>query len=110
MQTAMVQTHEAAARQRFHPRVDAGFMVKFLVDGRAILAKAKDLSMAGLFVLAQAPRREKVTLAIPLPGDREIVTTCLIRRATPQGLALEFEHLDWDDMFALARFLHPRLP
>lgn len=101
----------AAAPERFHPRVEAGFMVKLLVDGRAVLAKARDLSMAGLFVLQEpAGRKDKVTVALPLPGDREVVASCLIRRVQEDGMALEFEHLDWDDLIALARFLHPRLP
>lgn len=102
---------EDANRERFHPRVEAGFMVKLLVDGKALIVKAQDLSMAGLFIAGHAVfRRARVSVAIPLPDDREVVTTCLVRRADEEGLALEFEHLDWEDMFALARFLHPRLP
>lgn len=102
---------EFSSTERFHPRVEAGFMVKLLIDGRAVLAKARDLSMAGLFVLQHpAGRKDRVTVAIPLPGDKEIVTSCWIRRSTDEGVALEFESIDWDDMFALARFLHPRLP
>jgi hypothetical protein len=34
--------------ERFHPRVEANFMVKVLLNGRALLAKAQDLSMAGV--------------------------------------------------------------
>jgi hypothetical protein len=106
MQTA---THEA--RERFHPRVDAGFMVKVLVDGRALVHKARDLSMAGLFVVGPLrDPRQRLTLSIPLPGDREVVTTCQVRRVQDDGVAVEFDHVDWDDLFALARFLHPRLP
>lgn len=98
-------------RERFHPRVDAGFMVKLRVNGRALLCKTRDLSMAGVFVEGElAGLGEKVTIEIPLPGDKEIVTSCFVRRFTEEGVALEFEHIDWDDMFALARYLHPRLP
>ena len=43
-------------------------------------------------------------------GDREIVTSATVRRRNDETVALEFDQLDWDDMFALARFLHPRLP
>lgn len=102
---------DLSTRERFHPRVEAGFMVKLLIDGKAVLAKARDLSMAGLFVMSHPPgRKDKVTVALPLPGDREVVTSCWIRRVHEDGVALEFESLDWEDMFALARFLHPRLP
>ncbi|HXN40896.1 MAG TPA: PilZ domain-containing protein [Myxococcaceae bacterium] len=96
--------------QRFHPRVDANFMVKLIVDGRAILAKARDLSMAGLYLIGEFGCVDHtLTLCIPLPRDREIVTRCRIKRWHPDGLAVEFEQLDWDDLFALARYLHPRL-
>lgn len=104
MQTAM------EVRERFHPRVDAGLMVKVLVDGKAVVAKARDLSMAGLFLLGNAvDPRPRVTVALPLPG-REVVVGCTVRRTQEEGTALEFDRLDWDDMIALARFLHPRLP
>jgi hypothetical protein len=32
-----------------------------------------------------------------------------VRRRAEDELALEFDPLDWDDLFALARFVHPRL-
>ncbi len=106
MLTAAMESHE-----RFHPRVDAGFMVKLLINGRSLICKARDLSMAGMYI-ANPPSslQEKVTVALPLPNDREVVTACLVRRVQEDGVGLEFEHLDWDDMFALARYLHPRLP
>jgi hypothetical protein len=97
--------------ERFHPRVEANLKVKVLLPGRTVAAEARDVSMAGLFLLAHpgdTQRRLKVSL--PLPGDREIVTTCEIRRREADGVALEFGELDWDDLIALARFLHPRLP
>ncbi|MBN1206778.1 MAG: PilZ domain-containing protein [Myxococcaceae bacterium] len=96
---------------RYHPRVEANLMVKVLLSGRAVVAKARDLSMAGLFLHAQvADSLRQLTLAIPLPEDREIVTSCTIVRKELDGVALEFGTLDWDDFLALARFLHPRLP
>lgn len=105
-----VQLSSPTPVTRFHPRVGANLMVKLLVDGRAVVAKAKDLSMAGLALTGNVPVREKVTVAIPLPDDREVVTGATVRRRTADETALEFDQLDWDDMFALARFLHPRLP
>ena len=107
MQTAS----QIKTQDRYHPRVEANLTVKLLVDGRVVPLQARDLSMAGLFLVGSpALQRERVTIALPLPGDREIVASCLVRRSREQGLALEFEYLDWDDLFALARFLHPRLP
>jgi hypothetical protein len=97
--------------ERYHPRVEANLMVKVLLPGRAVAAKARDLCMAGLFLHAQpAETLQQLTLAIPLPGDREITTTCTILRREANGVALEFGTLDWDDFLALARYLHPRLP
>jgi hypothetical protein len=97
--------------ERFHPRVEANFMVQVHVNGRAVVAKARDLSMAGLFLLAHpGDAQQQLTVTLPLPGGEEIVTRCHIRRREAKGVALEFDTLDWDEMIALARYLHPRLP
>lgn len=97
--------------ERYHPRVEANLMVKVLLESRTVVAKAKDLSMAGLYLLAHAsPSLEQLTLALPLPEGRELVVRCDIRRRDADGVALEFNQLDWDDFLALARYLHPRLP
>jgi hypothetical protein len=86
-------------------------MVKVLLNGRTVMAKARDVSMAGLFLLAHpAQSTRQLTLALPLPGEREIITTCEIRRREMDGVALEFGPLDWDELIVLARYLHPRLP
>ncbi|MFT3706678.1 MAG: PilZ domain-containing protein [Archangium sp.] len=104
-------TPQSPLPTRFHPRVDAGFMIKIFTGGRSVLAKATDLSMAGLRLVGDfAAADDRMTLCIPLPGDREIVTQATVRRRNEEGLALEFDQLDWDDMFAVARYLHPRLP
>ena len=95
---------------RYHPRVDANIMVKLKLNGRQVLAKARDLSMAGLCVLGEfIGVGERVQVAIPLPDDREIVTGASVKRRDGEQIAVEFDQLDWEDMFALARFLHPRL-
>ncbi|MFL5346899.1 MAG: PilZ domain-containing protein [Hyalangium sp.] len=106
--TPAPNSHQA---ERYHPRVEANLMVKVVLPGRTVSAKARDLSMAGLFLHAQpADVLRELTLAIPLPGDREITATCAILRREVDGVALEFGTLDWDDFLALARYLHPRLP
>jgi PilZ domain len=96
---------------RSHPRVDAGFMVKVLRHDRTLLYRTRDLSMTGLFVedLRVFPGH-LVTVELPLPHDRDVHAECTVRRLTDEGVALEFTELDWDDMFALARYLYPRLP
>lgn len=97
--------------QRMHPRVEANLMVKVHLSNRTVVVNARDLSMAGLFLQAHASDSQRhLTITLPLPGDREIVTRCRIRRRDVQGIAVEFESLDWDDVLALARYLHPRLP
>lgn len=74
-------------------------------------AVAEDISLAGLRVLGlRAPVGESLTVALPLPGDRLLRLRCAVVRLEPTGVALEFDGLDWEDLFALARFLHPRLP
>lgn len=104
-------TAQSPMPTRFHPRVDAGFMVKIATGGRSVIAKATDLSMAGLKLIGDfGSADDRMTLCIPIPGGREIVTQATVRRRNEEELALEFDQLDWDDMFSLARFLHPRLP
>ena len=108
---AVRTTVQTESPERYHPRVRADLQVKVLINGRAYAAQARDLSMAGLFLGARVPAGADVLdVAIPLPGDREIVTRCHVRRRMPDGAGLEFDGLDWDDLFALARYLHPRLP
>jgi hypothetical protein len=104
-------TPQDPSAARFHPRVEAGFMIKLKLNGKSVLAKARDLSMAGVCVVGEflsgAP--ERIQVAIPLPHDREIVTGATVRRIKEDEIGVEFDQLDWDDMFALARFLHPRM-
>lgn len=104
-------TAQEAEPTRNHPRVDVGFMVKMCTNGRSFVAKAADLSMAGVMLVGDFRDAEQtVTLALPLPGGREIVIRALVRRRDEDSLGLEFDDLDWDDIIALARYLHPRLP
>jgi hypothetical protein len=99
------------APDRYHPRVAANLMVTVRNGPRALLAKAKDLSMAGVFVWGDpGPLEEQVTVTIPLPDGSAITAPCAVARAQDEGVALKFGDLDWDDLIALARYLHPRLP
>jgi hypothetical protein len=96
---------------RYHPRVEANWMVKVHLGERVVLTKARDLSMAGLFLHGHpADSVKQLTLTIPLPQVANITTTCTIVRREALGVALEFDNLDWDHMLLLARYLHPRLP
>lgn len=106
-----VAEQESNVVERFHPRVQTNLLVKLRLDGRAYPVRAKDLSMAGLsLVIGTARLPSMLTLCIPLPDGTEIVTDCQVRRRDGDTVAVEFEQLDWDDLCALARFLHPRLP
>jgi hypothetical protein len=98
-------------RERQHPRVAANLPVEVRAPGMLRQAVAEDISLAGLRVLGlRAPVGEALTVALPLPGDRLLQLRCSVVRIEPTGVAVEFDGLDWDDLFALARFLHPRLP
>lgn len=97
-------------RIRAHPRVPASFMVRILQGGRALFARARDLSMVGLSVDTPLPVSEPVEVAIPLPGERApMVTTGRVTRSDTSGTVLAFSDLSWDHLFALARFVSPRL-
>jgi hypothetical protein len=104
--TAPTRIHE-----RYHPRVDAHWMVKVHLGQRTVLVRALDLSMAGLFLHGHPPDSiQQLTLTLPLPGAGEFTTTCTIVRREAHGVGLAFDNLDWDHMLLLARYLHPRLP
>lgn len=99
---------------RRHPRVDAGFLIKLHTGGRVLVQKARNLSMTGVLIDGVGPQvGEQVVLEIPLPeGQRTIAVTGEVRRGDPESwtTAIRFLDLDWDDLFALARFVAPRLP
>ncbi len=100
--------------QRRHPRVPAGFLVKLHTAGRVLVQKARDLSMTGVLLEgAHHQVGEQLVLEIPLPDEqRMIAVTGEVRRGDTRTdtTAVYFLDLDWDDMFALARFVGPRLP
>ena len=96
---------------RYHPRVEANGMVKVHLGERTVLVQARDLSMAGLFLLGHPPdTTQRLQLTLPLPGVGDIRATCTVVRREAHGVALEFDNLDWDHFLLLARYLHPRLP
>ena len=97
--------------QRTHPRVPAGFAVEVRTQEGAWVAQARDLSMAGLLLVGFAAEPgEVLQMSISLPQDHVRAFRGRVTRVHSEGVAVEFERLDWDDLFALARFLHPRLP
>lgn len=86
-------------------------MVKVTSGGKTVITKARDLSMSGLSLYdVEAVDEGAATLSIPLPRDREVVSDCRVVRRGLDGVAVEFGDLQWEDLFALARYLHPRLP
>lgn len=101
--------------RRRHPRVPAGFLVKLHAAGRVLVQKARDLSMTGVLLEGNGPAAgETVVMEIPLPNEqRTIAVTGEVRRGGGRDsdtTAIHFLDLDWDDLFALARFVGPRLP
>lgn len=100
-----------ADAERLHPRVDANFMVMALSHGRSVLYKARDLSMDGIFLIDHGGKAgHEVHLVVPLPNDCELQVVGRIVRREEDGVAVKFDALDWEEIFAFARYLHPRLP
>ena len=97
--------------KRAHPRVAANFLVKLDYGVKQVFARARDLSMTGLFLdgpVSQLPA--EIDVRIPLPGqDREVITTCRVERRVAGGVALSFSRIDWCDLILMARHLSPRL-
>ena len=103
--------HVPEVPQRTHPRVPAGFAVEVRTKDGGCVAQARDLSMAGLLLVGYAAKAgEVLDMGVCLPGDQLRAFRGRVTRVHAEGVAVEFERLDWDDLFALARFLHPRLP
>ena len=98
-------------RERQHPRVTANLPIQVRGPGMVRQAVAEDLSLAGLRILGlHAPIGQALTVLLPLPDDRILTLRASVVRQDGTGVALEYDGLDWDDLFALARYLHPRLP
>ncbi len=95
---------------RAHPRVPAGFVVRIIHNGRVGVAVARDLSMVGVSLDAALPLGAEVTLALCLPGEAStLLAGARVERSDDHGAALTFTDLSWPNLFALARFLSPRL-
>ena len=110
----MSQTHVSKQTQfkasRAHPRVDAGFVVRLIRGAETIMALAADVSMVGLSIDAPLEQGADYPLAISLPGEKlTIYTLGRVERSNARGSALTFVDLSWDSLFALARYLSPRL-
>ncbi|MFN7131700.1 MAG: PilZ domain-containing protein [Myxococcales bacterium] len=105
-----MEQKEQARPRREHPRVPANFVVHVEMPGGAVKARARDLSMAGLYLDAplKVPDRVQVLLVL---GEEigSVVTTCEVERRDEHGVALSFARIDWDELMVLARFLSPRL-
>jgi hypothetical protein len=106
-----MDTHaESSSGARYHPRVRAGFMVSVASGERRVVAKAADLSIDGLRLAGDFGRPgTRLAVAIPLPRDRVVETVATVVRRDGEWVAVKFDDLDWDDLFAMARYVHPRL-
>src|SRR5262245_3419541 len=72
----------APAPVRYHPRVSSNLMVTVQTPRRAIVVKARDPSMNGLFLSGVPGFGERqVTVNIPLPNGQDIVTQCEVTRS-----------------------------
>jgi hypothetical protein len=107
---AQVSKQPQFKASRAHPRVDAGFVVRLIRGSEIIVALAENVSMVGLAIDAPLEEGDEIPLAISLPGERlSIHTMGRVERSGPSGSALTFVDLSWDGLFALARYLSPRL-
>ena len=107
----MPELFDTDVRERQHPRVQANLPVQVRAPGLVRMAVAEDLSLAGLRILGlRAPVGQALTILLPLPEDRVLTLRCSVVRQDGISVAVEYDGLDWEDLFALARYLHPRLP
>lgn len=98
------------APERFHPRVQTDLQVRVEGERTALRVRARDLSMAGVFLAGfHRGTGDRLTLTLLLPGDVEVRTRAVVRRREAEGVAVEFDGVDWDELCALARYVHPRL-
>ena len=103
----------AAQPMRQHPRVEANFVVRLISSTRSVLARAADLSLAGLALVDPAGELRKHNfdrVALSIPGEEgEVILPVKVARRHGDTVAFTFAQLDWDDLFTLARYLSPRL-
>lgn len=109
LETQTIEGAEVVTRS--HPRVGADFVVKLKAGQKVMWAQATDLSMEGLCLVGDFDDvGEEIVVGLSLPMDRQVVTKAKVVRRDEGKVGVQFEKLDWDDMFALARYLNPRLP
>ena len=97
---------------RQHPRVHADFVVKLGRGERSVLARALDVSLAGMALHDPAGELDDSVqrVALRIPGEpHELELPVRFARRSGDKVALAFSKLDWDDLFTLARYLSPRL-
>jgi hypothetical protein len=96
--------------QREHPRVPSDFPVKLQLGNTELCARARDLSMTGLYLSGALELPETVLVRIPLADEgTEVATTCRIERREKHGVAVSFAEIRWEDLLLLARYVSPRI-
>jgi hypothetical protein len=96
--------------QRAHPRVPSDFPVRLQVGNTTLTARARDLSMTGLFLRGPSQLPERLLVSIPLPEEGgEVTTACRVERRERGGVAVSFSDIDWEDLLLLARYVSPRI-
>lgn len=82
--------------KRRRSRVKAGFEASLVVDGKAVPARTKDLSLKGVLVSCDKEYEADTPCVLRLglgPGLRLSIDG-KVARTTPQGVAVEFQGMD----------------
>ncbi|WP_022663309.1 PilZ domain-containing protein [Paucidesulfovibrio longus] len=82
--------------KRRRSRVKAGFEASLVVDGKAVPARTRDLSLKGALVSCdkEYPANTPCVLRLGLGPGLRLSVDGKVARKTPQGLAVEFEGMD----------------
>ncbi|MGE4290597.1 MAG: PilZ domain-containing protein [Desulfovibrio sp.] len=82
--------------KRRRSRVKAGFEASLVVDGKAVPARTRDLSLKGALVSCDKdyPENTNCVLRLGLGPGLRLSIDGKVARKTAQGLAIEFEGMD----------------
>lgn len=93
-------------RKRQFDRIPAELDVEFMVDGRVVHARSKDISLGGMFIETDSPPPygTQLRVHVTLPDlARPVVIEAIVRWTAPSGMGVQFGGLRIAETWAIHR-------